>query len=100
MQVTVKDVSGVKKVLHVEVPEDTVTRELDNAYKQLKKTAKVKGFRPGKTPRSVLERMFKKDVHNDVTSKLLQDSFMAVSYTHLTLPTNVSMCRSRWSPGH
>ena len=25
---------------------------------------------------------------------------MAVSYTHLTLPTNVSMCRSRWSPYH
>ena len=23
-----------------------------------------------------------------------------VSYTHLTLPTNVSMCRSRWSPYH
>ena len=23
-----------------------------------------------------------------------------VSYTHLTLPTNVSMCRSRWSPDH
>ena len=28
------------------------------------------------------------------------DSSMAVSYTHLTLPTNVSMCRSRWSPYH
>ena len=25
---------------------------------------------------------------------------VAVSYTHLTLPTNVSMCRSRWSPYH
>ena len=24
----------------------------------------------------------------------------AVSYTHLTLPTNVSMCRSRWAPDH
>ena len=24
----------------------------------------------------------------------------SVSYTHLTLPTNVSMCRSRWSPYH
>ena len=89
MQVTVKDVSGVKKVLHVEVPEDTVTRELDNAYKQLKKTAKVKGFRPGKTPRSVLERMFKKDVHNDVTSKLLQDSFMeALKETDLNIVGN------------
>ena len=26
--------------------------------------------------------------------------YIAVSYTHLTLPTNVSMCRSRWSPYH
>ena len=23
-----------------------------------------------------------------------------VSYTHLTLPTNTSQCRSRWSPYH
>ena len=26
--------------------------------------------------------------------------FIAVSYTHLTLPTNVQQCRSRWSPYH
>ncbi len=77
MQVTVKDVSTVKKILHIEVPEEDVVRELDNAYKTLKKKAKIKGFRPGKAPRSILERMFKKDVHNDVTSKLLQDSFIA-----------------------
>jgi trigger factor len=89
MQFKVEDVSGVKKVLHVEIPEDTVVRELDNAYKQLKKTAKVKGFRPGKTPRSVLERMFKKDVHNDVSSKLLQDSFMeALKETDLDIVGN------------
>ena len=89
MQVKVEDVSSVKKVLHVEIPEDTVVRELDNAYKQLKKTAKIKGFRPGKTPRSVLERMFKKDVHNDVSSKLLQDSFVeALKETDLNIVGN------------
>ena len=27
-------------------------------------------------------------------------SIEAVSYTHLTLPTNVQQCRSRWSPDH
>ena len=27
-------------------------------------------------------------------------TILPVSYTHLTLPTNVSMCRSRWSPYH
>lgn len=89
MQVTVEDVSSVKKILHIEIPEDKVVRELDNAYKNLKKTAKVKGFRPGKAPRSVLERLYKKDVHIDVSSKLLQDSFVeAIKETDLKIVGN------------
>ena len=76
MQITVEDVSSVKKTLHIEVPNETVITELDAAYAQMKKTAKVKGFRPGKAPRSVLERMYKKDVASDVVSKLLQNALM------------------------
>jgi trigger factor len=76
MHVTVEDVSGVKKTLHIEIPQEEVVRELNSAYSQLKKTAKIKGFRPGKAPRSVLERMFKKDVHADVSSKLIKESFI------------------------
>ncbi|UCE53336.1 MAG: trigger factor [Desulfobacterales bacterium] len=76
MQVTVEDVSSVKKTLHIEIPEDEVARELNNTYNTLKKTAKIKGFRPGKVPRSVLERMFGKNVHADVSSKLIQNSFL------------------------
>ncbi len=76
MQVTVEDVSSVKKILHIEVPEEVVVRELDAAYKELKKTSKIKGFRPGKAPRSVLERMFAKDVNADVSQKLVQESLM------------------------
>ncbi|MCK4468372.1 MAG: trigger factor, partial [Desulfobacterales bacterium] len=62
--------------LHIEIPNDVVVQELDKAYKNLKKTAKIKGYRPGKTPRSVLERLFKKNVHSDVSSRLLQDSLI------------------------
>ena len=76
MKVSVENVSSVKKIMHVEIPEEKVVSELNDAYKQLKNTAKIKGFRKGKAPRSVLERMFKKDVHNDVSSKLIQDSFI------------------------
>jgi trigger factor len=78
MQVTIEELSSVKKTLHIEIPQDQVVRELDSAYSKLKKTAKIKGFRPGKAPRSVLERMFKKDVHADVSSKLIQESFINV----------------------
>jgi len=74
MKFTVEDVSTVKKILHVEIPKEDVAGELDEAYKNLKKGAKVKGFRPGKAPRSVLERLYKKDVNGNVSSKLIQDS--------------------------
>jgi trigger factor len=86
MQVSVEDINSVKKTLHIEIPEADVMRELDKAYNELKKRAKVKGFRPGKVPRSVVVRLFKKDVHADVTSKLIQSSFMdALKETDLNI---------------
>lgn len=86
MKVTVDDKSSVKKQLHIEVPLETVTAELDSAYRSIKKNAKIKGFRPGKAPRSVLERLFKKDVHSDVSAKLIQSSFMeAIKETDLNI---------------
>ena len=89
MIVNVEDLSSVKKILHIEISKDKVTSELDAYYENLKKTAKVKGFRPGKTPRSVLKRMFKKDVHADVSSKLIQNSFLdAIKETELNIVGN------------
>ncbi|MGD8799693.1 MAG: trigger factor [Desulfobacterales bacterium] len=89
MAFKVEDISSVKKALHIEIPQAEVARELDKAYNQLKKNAKVKGFRPGKVPRSILERMFKKDVHADVSSRLIQNSFIdAVKQTDLKIVGN------------
>jgi trigger factor len=89
MPFKVEDVSSVKKTLHIEIPQDEVARELDKAYNQLKKSAKVKGFRPGKVPRSVLERMFRKDVHADVSSRLIQSSFIdAIKQSELNIVGN------------
>ncbi|MEJ5359101.1 MAG: trigger factor [Desulfobacterales bacterium] len=76
MQVTVEDISSVKKTLRVEIPREEVSREIDRAYDEVRRTARVKGFRPGKTPRSVLERMFKKEILEDVTARLLERSFL------------------------
>ena len=86
MQVSVEDINSVKKTLHIEIPEADVVSELDKSYNEIKKKAKVKGFRPGKVPRSVVVRLYKKDVHADVTSKLIQSSFMeAIKETDLNI---------------
>ncbi|MBI9074909.1 MAG: trigger factor [Desulfatibacillum sp.] len=86
MQVTVEDLSSVKKVLHVEVPAEEVKKALDSSYAELKKKAKVKGFRPGKTPKSVLERLYKTDVEADVSGEIISDSFRdAILQTELKI---------------
>lgn len=77
MNVTVEEVSSVKKIMHIEVAPEQVDQELDKAYEQIKRKAKIKGFRPGKAPRSMIEKLYKKDVHEDVTQTLVQESFIA-----------------------
>lgn len=89
MPVTVEDVSSVKKILHIEVPAESATAEIEKAYLELKKTAKIRGFRPGKVPRSILERLYKDDVQADVAGRLIQESFLdAVRETDLKIVGN------------
>lgn len=82
MHATVEDLSSVKKKICVEIPEDQVARELDNAYGELGKSAKIKGFRPGKVPRNVLERLYGKDVKSDVRARLVQQTFVTAIQDH------------------
>ena len=75
MKVEVEDISTVKKVLSVEIPEQDVTRELDKAYDTLKNNVRIKGFRPGKVPRSLLEKRFAKEMSEEVSGQLIQNSY-------------------------
>jgi trigger factor len=75
MKVSVEKTSGVERKVIIEVPWETVREELDVAYRDLGKRAKVKGFRPGKVPRKVLEKMYRKAVEGEVVSQLVDDGF-------------------------
>jgi endonuclease III len=46
--------------MSIEVPSATVKAELDKAFNTLSKKAFVKGFRPGKTPRDVEDKLEKR----------------------------------------
>ncbi|MBU4317136.1 MAG: trigger factor [Proteobacteria bacterium] len=86
MNVIVEDISAVKKKINIELPQELVAGEMNDAFKKLQKTAKLKGFRPGKAPRAVLERVYQKDVAADVASKLIQESvFKAIENAGLKI---------------
>ncbi|MCK5214777.1 MAG: hypothetical protein KAR05_05440 [Candidatus Omnitrophica bacterium] len=55
MKLVVKKLDASKRELKFEVPKERVTVTLNEVYKDLGKVAKIKGFRPGKVPRHVLE---------------------------------------------
>jgi trigger factor len=74
LKVELENLSQVKRKLTIEVPSAEVTQEVDRAYRELGKRAKVKGFRPGKVPRSILEMYYHKDVDHDVSETLVRRS--------------------------
>jgi trigger factor len=74
LKVEMENLSEVKRKLKIEVPSTEVTQEVDRAYRELGKRAKVKGFRPGKVPRSILEMYYRKDIDHDVSETLVRRS--------------------------
>lgn len=75
MNVSVVDVSANQKKLQVEIPAQKVQKELDSRYNDLAKRARIKGFRPGKVPRSILKSYYGKSVENEVSSQFVHDTF-------------------------
>jgi trigger factor len=86
MQVQVESLSPVEKKVAVEIPWERVREKLDAAYKELGKGVKLKGFRPGKVPRPVLERMFARQVHTEVARELVNESFVFAAREHKLEP--------------
>ncbi|MBD3322518.1 MAG: trigger factor [Chitinivibrionales bacterium] len=75
MKTDIVHVNDVERRLTVSLPPESVDSEIENAYRDLKKKVKLKGFRPGKAPRSILEKHFKAQVEEDVISKLVNASY-------------------------
>jgi len=75
MKVEIEEISPVEKKFTVTLPKELVTGELDSAYEDLRRKAKVRGFRQGKVPRSILERYYNRQVEGEVVIKLVNDSY-------------------------
>ncbi len=75
MKTTLEDISPVKKKLLIEIDSKEVDKRLNQAYGEIRKKAKIPGFRPGKVPRKILETYFGNQVIDDVTRELISESF-------------------------
>jgi trigger factor len=69
--------SPVLKALAIEVEEGSVRKAFDRVYRDLGRSVRVRGFRPGKTPRAVLERLYAATVLEEVERLLVNETFAA-----------------------
>lgn len=74
-KVLVEDVSPVRKRVQVEVPASEVSSELERAYASVGREARIRGFRPGRVPRAVIERMFGDQIRREVLARIVEHSF-------------------------
>jgi len=75
MQVSLESLSKLERRMQVQVPAEQVSKEINSRLKQLSRTARLKGFRPGKAPLTVIRQQFGPQVHREVIGELMQSSF-------------------------
>ena len=74
MKIDIDEVDSVQRKVRVELPMETVASEFSRAYKNLGQRVRLKGFRSGKIPRTVLQGIYGDEVKGEVRSHLVEES--------------------------
>lgn len=75
MKIVVNKLDALKRELQIEIPQEKVKNKFDEVYEEIKKTAKVPGFRPGTAPRNILEKHHSKFASEEVIRQLLPETY-------------------------
>ncbi|HQP09934.1 MAG TPA: trigger factor [Candidatus Omnitrophota bacterium] len=75
MKVEVKKVDAVKRELRFVIPKERVSQKFNEVYTELGKVLKVKGFRPGKVPRQILEAQHSHTAQEEVFQNLIPEVY-------------------------
>ena len=84
--VEIEDAGPSAKKLRVTVPRDRITAQQDKTFGEVRGTASLPGFRPGKAPKHLVEKRFGKAMKDQVQQDLLRESYQhAVAKSELSV---------------
>ena len=84
--VEIKDIGPCKKHIKVAIARTAIDKKFDEKFKELVGESWIPGFRPGKAPRQIVVRKYKKDVDNEVKSQVLFASLEQLAEEHDIAP--------------
>jgi trigger factor len=75
MQVSVESVGNLERRMTLRVPAESVEGQVGGRLREIARTARIKGFRPGKVPATVIEQRYGAQVRGEILDDLLQQGF-------------------------
>ncbi len=75
MLVTVESTGTLERRMRVELPAERIEKEIESRLKSVGRTARIKGFRPGKIPPKVVRQRYGGKIRQEVLSELMQKSY-------------------------
>lgn len=76
MQVSVETPQGLERRLTITVPADKIEKEYNSRLNQVAKTRRIDGFRPGKAPKALIQKMYGEAIVADVADAVMQRHFV------------------------
>ena len=75
MQVSLTATGGLERRLEVAIPAAEIDGEVAQRLNRISRTARLKGFRPGKAPIAVIRQQYGDQVQSEVINDLMRSSF-------------------------
>ena len=75
MQVSIEASDGLERRMRVQVPAGRVEEKIRDRLLSVGRTAKIKGFRPGKIPERIIRQRYGGQVRQEVLQELLQTTY-------------------------
>lgn len=91
MQVSIETLEGLQRKMTVQVPDDQISSAIDKKLKQLSKTVKLDGFRPGKVPVSVVRQHFGGQIRQEVIGDVIESSYREAIVQEKLRPAGMPM---------
>jgi trigger factor len=75
MQVSIENVGKLGRKLTVRLPAQGLEDKVRTRIQEMGRSARLKGFRPGKVPTKVIEQRFGRQIRNEALSEMIGSSF-------------------------
>ncbi len=74
MKVQVEALDRVTKKVEVLIPEEDIASIRESIYDEIRKNAKIKGFRQGKVPKPIITQYYKEYIEEETRKRMLQET--------------------------